>query len=108
MSDDIIDLTVSSDHEDIDDASLSQLHVAIANVPEARLRKIVDKLVDNDRAVRHALLKELVTVKKQTRKAVPRYETCVNCREEFDASEDRDKDECCYHPGKCYTSTKVA
>jgi len=34
MSDDIIDLTVSSDHEDIDDASLSQLHVAIANVPE--------------------------------------------------------------------------
>ena len=102
MSDDVIDLTLSSDHEDVDDASLKQLHIAIASVPEARLRKVVDKVVDNDRAVRHALLKELVTVKKRTLKVVPRYETCVMCQTEFDASEERDEDECCYHPGKCY------
>lgn len=102
MSDDVIDLTLSSDHEeDVDDVSLTQLHVAISTVPEARLRQIVAKLVDSDIAVRRAMLKELVMVKKQTRVVVPRYETCVSCREVFDANEDREEDECCYHPGKC-------
>jgi hypothetical protein len=99
---DVIDLTVSSDHEDVD-FSLTQLRRAIAAVSEVRLRAIVVKLVDNDLAVRRAMLKELVTVKKRKHAPVPRYEICVNCRKEFDASQDRERGECCYHPGKCCT-----
>jgi hypothetical protein len=102
MSDDVIDLTLSSDHEeDVDDVSVAQLHVAITTVPEARLRQVVAKLVDSDRAVRRAMLKEFATVKKPKRVVVPRYETCASCREVFDVNEDREEDECSYHPGKC-------
>lgn len=98
----VIDLTLSSDNEeDADEVSLTQLKIAITTVQEARLREVITKLVENDRAVQRALLKEFVTVKKRARAVVPRYETCVNCREEFDASGDREEDECCYHPGKC-------
>jgi hypothetical protein len=103
MPDDVIDLTLSSsEEEEVDDVSLTQLHIAITTVPEARLREVVAKLVDSDHAVQQAMLEELVTVKKRTRAAAPRYEICFNCREEFDASEDREEHECCYHPGMCY------
>ncbi|KII89662.1 hypothetical protein PLICRDRAFT_158759 [Plicaturopsis crispa FD-325 SS-3] len=111
--DDVIDLTNDSDNEEqnakpgMDDISRTQLHVAIATVPETRLREIVAKLVDTIPAVGNAFLKELVTKRAHTelragcsRSPVPRWEICANCEEEYDMSVEREDDECCYHPGQ--------
>lgn len=105
MSDDtdsVIDLTGTSDHENeaIDDVSVTQLHIAIATVPEIRLREVVAKLVDEDRTIQRAVFAQLVTATRQTRAVVPRYEICANCGDEFDVSDDREEDECTYHPGE--------
>lgn len=101
-TDSVIDLTSSSDDETepIDDISVTQLHVAIATVPEIRLREVVTKLVDENRTVQRAVFAQLVTFSKQTRAVVPRYEICINCEEEFDVSDNREEDECTYHPGE--------
>lgn len=100
---DVIDLTVSSDHGEepaVSSESLAQLHVAIVTVPENRLREVLAGLVDSNLAVQRAMLAELVTVRKRKHTPTPRYETCYRCGESFDAGEDREDDECSYHPGK--------
>ena len=102
----VIDLTLddSSDeeepavHVDLNDVRRTQLLAAIDAVPESHLRQIIRKLVDEDPAVEHALLGELVTVKR-TREVMSRWETCNNCEGEFDVSEPRDDEECIYHSG---------
>jgi len=49
------------------------------------------------------MLKELVTVKKRKHAPVPRYEIWSTVGKNFDAAKDRERGECCYHPGKCCT-----
>jgi hypothetical protein len=101
---DVIDLSnTSSDDQEpsASDIAKAELQAAIATVSEARLRAIVTKLVQSIPAMESAMIKELVTVKRKekTRKVVSRWETCANCKGEFDVAEKRDREECSYHPG---------
>ncbi|KAJ8468532.1 hypothetical protein ONZ45_g17208 [Pleurotus djamor] len=84
----------------IDEETRKQLHVAIACTPEARLREVVALLVDSSPDIEKAAAKHLVTRKRVPLKVIPRYEICDNCDEEFDTSERREDDECCFHPGE--------
>jgi hypothetical protein len=105
----VIDLTLddSSDEEGVptfyvEDVSRTQLHDAIDNVSESRLRQVMKNLVDEDPAIGAAVLDELMTVRKRTREVVSRWETCANCEEEFDVSTAREDEECTYHTGICF------
>lgn len=128
MSNEVIDLTdILSDDEDdtieggasikegeededagtIDEAAFTQLLLAIESTPETRLRTVLAKLVESDHAVQLALFEELVTIQSERRKhkrshsltVVPRYVICANCDEDFDVGQEREEDECVYHPG---------
>lgn len=113
----VIDLTLSSDdsvHEsgyessdagppdiDIGQTAKLKLLVAIGHVPEARLRQVLVKLVQKDPMIEQALMEEFFTVTKRSREVIERWEICANCKEEFDASQDRHKEECTFHTGTC-------
>lgn len=84
----------------IDDVSRAQLHAAISTVSEVRLRQVLAGLINTTPAVEEALMREFVTVKRKTRDVVPRWETCLNCDEEYDVDEERTETECVFHPGK--------
>jgi hypothetical protein len=109
---DLTALTESSEDEDasesssddgghlpVNDVSRVQLHSAISTVSEARLREVVAELVDKIPAVEHAMTREFVTLKRRTREIIPRWESCINCDEEFEVNATGDDDECCFHPG---------
>ncbi|KAH9926836.1 hypothetical protein B0H21DRAFT_894972 [Amylocystis lapponica] len=86
----------------LDEAARVQLRRALATIPEERLRMVVAELVLTNPEVEIAVFKKLVTVKKTGKRkkdAVPRWETCGVCDEEFDAGRRRKADECLYHPG---------
>lgn len=83
----------------LDEVTRAQLHTAIDTVTEKRLREIIRALADTFPAVEMALVKELVTVERETRDVVPRWETCVCCDEEFEVNMQRDDGECIFHPG---------
>lgn len=116
MASEVIDLTVSSDESDQDSGdngsdeggqpveveapTTTQLLVAIGHVPEARLREVISKVVQEDPNIEYALMQEFFTVKKRSREVIERWEICANCREEYDASQDQDDEECSYHPGR--------
>ncbi|KAF6765904.1 hypothetical protein DFP72DRAFT_704 [Ephemerocybe angulata] len=97
------------DSEDGSDVSEVEIHLneetrgqlckAIATVSEARLRHVLENLIRTDQAVEIALTREFVTVRRETRHVVPRWEQCVNCDEEYDVNREREEDECQYHPG---------
>lgn len=114
MSAEVIDLTAVSDdsEHDTDDEtseevgeafqvsdSTVRLLTAVGHVPEARLRQILIKVIQEDPSFEKALLKEFFVEKKRTREVVERWEVCANCKEEYDAGEDRDDEECAFHPG---------
>lgn len=77
----------------------TQLRRALASVSEARLRGILDSLIETDQAVEVALTRELITVKREGKKVVPRWTLCVNCEEEYDVNTTQEEDECVFHPG---------
>jgi 2-polyprenyl-6-methoxyphenol hydroxylase-like FAD-dependent oxidoreductase len=86
----------------LDEVSRSQLHAAIATVSEARLRHVLKNLIDTDQAVEIALTREFVTVKRETRAVVPRWERCMNCDAEYDVNAAQEDDECSFHPGESF------
>jgi hypothetical protein len=92
----------SDDDEDLplNEVSRAQLHYAISTVSERRLREVVAELVDNIPALEHAMTKEFVTLKRGTQEVVLRWESCVNCDEQFDVNTVRHDDECSFHPGR--------
>lgn len=92
-----------SSYEEIllDEVTRAQLHTAIDTVTERRLRDILRGLADTIPSVEMALVKELVTVERQTRDVIPRWETCVCCDEEFEVNMQREDGECVFHPGVC-------
>ncbi|KAG2122764.1 hypothetical protein DEU56DRAFT_831229 [Suillus clintonianus] len=79
--------------------SHEELKNAVDSMTEARLREIVMRLADKIPALRSALMKEAVVVSGKKRKAVPRWNVCANCEEEYDVSDERDDEECRYHSG---------
>ncbi|KAF9468177.1 hypothetical protein BDZ94DRAFT_1247374 [Collybia nuda] len=83
----------------VNESSRAQLHDAISTVSEGRLRQILKSLVETIPAVEIALMGELVARKRKTREVVPRWETCANCDQDFDVHEEREDDECIFHPG---------
>ncbi|KDQ14366.1 hypothetical protein BOTBODRAFT_55512 [Botryobasidium botryosum FD-172 SS1] len=93
--------------EPLTDAALAQLNIAIDTVSEARLREILTGVVDRVPAVARAVFSELVRTvaddsdqesdQEGVREYAPRWEVCVNCDEEYDASKERDEGECVYH-----------
>ncbi|GBE88227.1 hypothetical protein BKA93DRAFT_736658 [Sparassis latifolia] len=87
----------------LEDTGREQLRVAIDNVPEDRLRAIVKELVDSAPAVEAAMMQKLVATKKPKKRAavevLPRWEVCMHCEEEYDASTRRRTGECRYHSG---------
>ncbi|KAF8220946.1 hypothetical protein L208DRAFT_726606 [Tricholoma matsutake] len=91
-----------SSYEEIllDEVTRAQLHTAIDTVTEKRLREILRVLADTIPAVEMALVKELVTVERETRDVIPRWETCVCCDEEFEVNTQREDGECIFHPGE--------
>lgn len=92
----------SNDDEEelaINELSRVQLHDAISTVNESRLRQILSNLVETIPAVEVALTTELVTRKRKTREIVSRWETCANCDQDFDVNEEREDEECIFHPG---------
>ena len=118
MSAEVIDLTAVSDSDDseyhtdeetsdeggeVSDPTV-RLLTAVGHVPEARLRQILIKVIQEDPSFERALWKEFFVEKKRTREVVERWEVCANCKEEYDASEDRGDEECAFHPGTSVTS----
>lgn len=96
----VIDLTNLPISDDEGGAvSHEELKNAVDCMTEARLRKIVIKLADRIPAFRSALVKEAIVVSGKKRKAVPRWDVCANCEEEYDVSDERDEEECRYHTG---------
>ncbi|TFK35575.1 hypothetical protein BDQ12DRAFT_687994 [Crucibulum laeve] len=77
-----------------------QLRTALSTVSEGRLRQVLQDLIQEDQAVEIALTRELVTLRRQTRSVVPRWEMCGNCEEEYDINTRREEDECSFHPGE--------
>ena len=120
MSAEVIDLTAVSDSDsddsehDTDDETSDEgrqvsdltvrLLAAVGHVPEARLRQIVIKVIQEDPSFERALSKEFFVEKKRTREVVERWDVCANCKEEYDAGKDRDDEECAFHPGTSVTS----
>ncbi|KAG1722569.1 hypothetical protein EDB19DRAFT_1767334 [Suillus lakei] len=94
---DLTNLPISDDEGDT--VSHEELENAVDAMTEARLRKIVIKLADRIPAFKSALMKEAMVVNGKKRKAVPRWDVCANCKEEYDVSDERDDEECCYHSG---------
>ncbi|KAH9902833.1 hypothetical protein C8Q73DRAFT_785467 [Cubamyces lactineus] len=109
----------------LDDASRTQLHVAIATTSEERVREAFAALVDSLPAVTERVFQMLVATRpvapgereqeglgesgaagssrQQARERVvmvPRWLVCANCREEYDAGTERQPDECNYHSGE--------
>ena len=84
----------------LDEVTRAQLHTAIDTVTEKRLREIIRGLSDAFPAVEIALVKELVTVERETHDVVPRWETCVCCDEDFEVNTQREDGECVFHPGR--------
>lgn len=91
-----------SSYEEIllDEVTRAQLYTAIDTVTENRLREILRVLATTIPAAEVALVKELVTVERETRDVVPRWDTCVCCDEEFEINTQREDGECVFHPGK--------
>ncbi|KAI0329069.1 hypothetical protein GY45DRAFT_920959 [Cubamyces sp. BRFM 1775] len=111
----------------LDDASRTQLHVAIATTSEERVREAFAALVDSLPAVTERVFQMLVAARPvapgereqeelgeagaagssralsqqhQARERVvmgPRWLVCANCREEYDAGAEWQPDECSYH-----------
>lgn len=106
MADDIIDISNTSSADEgeppvsITAQTRSKLHLAITTTPEARLRQIIRDLVDSNPELELELVQKLVTVKKKSRKVMPKWEQCTKCKESFDASLERDEEECTYHSGQ--------
>ncbi|KAI0370344.1 hypothetical protein BV20DRAFT_995082 [Pilatotrama ljubarskyi] len=109
----------------LDDASRAQFHAAIATAPEERVREAFAALVDYMPAVPERVFSMLVAVRgldevapsqqqqqqQQQRGRVVmmrRWEICENCGEEFDAGEEREEDECCFHPGQFSSADEEA
>ncbi|PPQ88473.1 hypothetical protein CVT25_011919 [Psilocybe cyanescens] len=82
----------------------AQLQTAIATVSETRLRQLLKFLVESDVMMEATLTRELVTLKRETQEVVPRWETCVNCDDEFDTNTLREEAECVFHPGELIVS----
>ena len=113
----------------LDDASRTQLHVAIATTSEERVREAFAALVDSLPAVTERVFQMLVATRpvapgehayeelgqsgaagssralpqqRQARERVvmmTRGLVCANCREEYDAGTERQPGECSYHSG---------
>ena len=83
----------------LNEETRSQLQSAISTVSETRLRQLLKILVETDKTVEAALTRELVTLKRETQKIVPRWEACGNCDKEFDTNTIREDTECNFHPG---------
>ncbi|KAH9856508.1 hypothetical protein C2E23DRAFT_881862 [Lenzites betulinus] len=112
----------------LDDASRTQLHVAIATASEARVREAFAALVDSVPAVTERVFSMLVAASEEVEMevdaapvardpvprspvkagkvrakpvmpGVPRWEVCANCKERYDAGAERRGVECRYHPG---------
>ncbi|KAI0833249.1 hypothetical protein BC628DRAFT_1289873, partial [Trametes gibbosa] len=113
----------------LDDASRTQLHVAIATAPEARVREAFAALVDSIPAVTERVFglllaapasadvviePDAVRAKGRTPRTpkvkrtlarpvvvpVPQWEACANCGKQYDAGAKRQGAECRYHPGQ--------
>ncbi|KAG0702468.1 hypothetical protein DFH29DRAFT_851502 [Suillus ampliporus] len=98
----VIDLSniLPTSDDEREAVSHEELRNAVNGMSEARLRKIVIRLADEIPVFQNALVKEAMVVNGKKRKAIPRWERCVNCKEEYDVSDERDDEECCYHPGE--------
>jgi len=107
----------------LDDLQNSQLQIAIATTPELRLREILAAAVLKDPEIGLALFKELVAPRgrnlfdefsddgiertrpddeqphPQPQNLVTRWQVCLNCNDDYDASTPRVMGECVYHPG---------
>ncbi|KAI0661533.1 hypothetical protein C8Q70DRAFT_910343 [Cubamyces menziesii] len=86
----------------LDDASRTQLHVAIATTSEERVREAFAALVDSLPAVTERVFQMLVATRSARGKVVmmTRWLVCANCREEYDAGTERQPGECSYHSGE--------
>ncbi|KAH9928666.1 uncharacterized protein B0H18DRAFT_874744 [Fomitopsis serialis] len=126
---DIIDLTYDSEpenaghpaaagprHNEVRIPPLSagarqQLYTAIETCPEDKLRDVLANMVADDAVSAHALFENLVAEDRLARpraaqghaggapEMISRWATCLRCGEDFDVAEEREEDECMYHPG---------
>ncbi|EPT01333.1 hypothetical protein FOMPIDRAFT_1015870 [Fomitopsis schrenkii] len=102
-------------------AARDQLYKAIETCPEDKLRDILANMVVDDSVSARSLFENLVVVNPPPLPAVeqpvdlvqpvgrnlfepapnmvPRWATCEHCGKDFDFAEEREEDECIYHPG---------
>jgi len=119
----IIDLTILSDSSSADgdsatsgplcdfdsDASEVEIHLdaetrtqlknAVDTIPAVLLREILVRMIETEPAVEIALSKELITINRESRTIVPRWEICPNCQEYYDINTQKKDGECQFHPG---------
>ncbi|KZT54048.1 hypothetical protein CALCODRAFT_500388 [Calocera cornea HHB12733] len=85
--------------------SKDQLQQAIKTVSEERLRNVVAELVRKEPGAEKELMKALVVSRRKRKRGdealelLSRWETCANCKVEFDVGEERVEKECRYHDG---------
>ena len=82
----------------------AQLQRAIATISEARLRRLLTQLVETDITIEAALSKELLTLPRRSQNVVPRWETCANCKGEYDINVIQHASTCVLHPGELFGS----
>ncbi|KAF9443497.1 hypothetical protein P691DRAFT_679399 [Macrolepiota fuliginosa MF-IS2] len=85
---------------DLNEETRSQLKNVINTVSAARLRQVLVELIDTEQAVEIALTREFVTLDRESHSIVPRWETCQNCKEDYDVNTEREEGECEFHPGE--------
>ncbi|KZT73110.1 hypothetical protein DAEQUDRAFT_507068 [Daedalea quercina L-15889] len=94
-------------------AARQQMYKAIETCPEDRLRDVLANMVADDAVSTQTLFENLVAANPPPLPAaepgvddaegapeiLPRWTTCKRCGETFDLAEEREEDECVYHPG---------
>ncbi|KAG6895968.1 hypothetical protein C0992_011222 [Termitomyces sp. T32_za158] len=84
----------------VNTTSREQLCDAIRELGQDRLRRVLISLVDEIPEVEETLTKQLLTLKRKSQDIIYRWETCINCDQEFDMATRREEEECSFHPGE--------
>jgi len=91
----------------LNEETRTQLKNVVDTIPAVRLREVLVRMIETEPAVEIALSKELITINRETRTIVPRWETCSNCQEDYDINTHREDGECQFHSGAQVVPSRI-